>query len=220
MKGLASCGNGEMTQSTPAWIVLAHLLRPQGRKGEVLAELLTDFPERFEGQRRVVLAAPGFEGEETEARPAVVVAYWLPVGKNEGRVVLQFAGIDTISDAESIAGQDVLVPRGERVPLDDESIYVSELIGCAVYDGPVPVGVIEDVQFAMSADGARRLDDAAPLLAVRSPEGDEILIPYVKSFLVAVDTEAKRIDMALPPGLIDVNRPVGRSEANSDDQKR
>jgi 16S rRNA processing protein RimM len=220
MKGLASWGNGEMTQSTPAWIVLAHLLRPQGRKGEVLAELLTDFPERFEGQRRVVLAAPGFEGEETEARPAVVVAYWLPVGKNEGRVVLQFAGIDTISDAESIAGQDVLVPRGERVPLDDESIYVSELIGCAVYDGPVPVGVIEDVQFAMSADGARRLDDAAPLLAVRSPEGDEILIPYVKSFLVAVDTEAKRIDMALPQGLIDVNRPVGRGEANSDDQKR
>ena len=210
-------GIGEMTQSTPAWIVLAHLLRPQGRKGEVLAELLTDFPERFDGQKRVFLAAPGFAGEEAEARPAVVVAFWLPVGKNEGRVVLQFAGIDTISDAESIAGQDVLVPRGERVPLDDESIYVSELIGCAVYDGPVPVGVIEDVQFAMSADGARRLDDAAPLLAVRSSEGDEILIPYVKAFLVAVDTEAKRIDMALPQGLIEVNRPVGGGEAN---QKR
>lgn len=213
-------GIGEMTQSTPAWIVLAHLLRPQGRKGEVLAELFTDFPERFEGQKRVFLAAPGFEGEESEARSAEVVAFWLPLGKNEGRVVLQFAGIDTISDAESIAGHDVLVPRGERVPLDDESIYVSELIGCAVYDGPVPVGVIEDVQFAMSADGARRLDDAAPLLAVRSSEGDEILIPYVKSFLVAVDTEAKRIDMALPQGLIDVNRQVSGGEANSDDQKR
>ena len=219
MEGLASWGIGEMTQSTPAWIVLAHLLRPQGRKGEVLGELLTDFPERFEGQRRVFLAAPGFEGEESEARPAVVVAFWLPVGQNEGRAVLQFAGIDTISDAESIAGQDVLVPRGERVPLDDESIYVSELIGCAVYDGPVPVGVIEDEQFAMSADGARRLDDAAPLLAVRSSEGDEILIPYAKAFLVAVDTEAKRIDMALPQGLIEVNRPVGDGEANSD-QKR
>jgi len=133
--------------------------------------------------------------------------------------LFQFAGIDTISDAESIAGQDVLVPRGERVPLDDESIYVSELIGCAVYDGLVPVGMIEDVQFAMSADGARRLNDAAPLLAVRSSEGDEILIPYVKSFLVAVDAEAKRIDMTLPQGLIEVNRPVGGGEANSD-QKR
>src|SRR5260370_5807898 len=98
-----------MTQSPPAWIVLVPLLRPQGRKGEVLAELFTDFPERFEDQKRVFLAAPGFAGEEAEARPVEVVAFWLPVGKNEGRVVLQFAGIATISDAESIAGQDVLI---------------------------------------------------------------------------------------------------------------
>jgi 16S rRNA processing protein RimM len=204
-----------MTQSPPAWIVLAHLLRPQGRKGEVLAELFTDFPERFEGQRRVFLAAPGFEGEEADTRPAEVVAFWLPVGKNEGRVVLQFAGIDTISDAESVAGQDVLIPREERLPLDDESVYISELIGCSVYDGPLRVGVVEEVQFAMTADGGRRLDDAAPLLAVRSPEGDEILIPFAKSFLVAVDTEAKRIDMTLPEGLVEVNRAAG-----GEDQKR
>jgi 16S rRNA processing protein RimM len=209
-----------MTQNTPAWIVLAHLLRPQGRKGEVLAELFTDFPERFETQKRVFLAAPGFAGGEAEARSAEVVAFWLPVGKNEGRVVLQFASIDTISDAESIMGQDVLVPRGERLPLDDESVYISELIGCTVYDGPLPIGVVEDVQFAMSADGGRRLDDAAPLLAVRSLEGDEILIPFAKAFLVAVDTEAKRIDMTLPQGLIEVTRPVGGGGVNSEDQKR
>jgi 16S rRNA processing protein RimM len=209
-----------MTQSTPAWIVLAHLLRPQGRKGEVLAELFTDFPERFEDHKRVFLAAPGFAGEETEARAAEVVAFWLPVGKNEGRVVLHFAGIETISDAESIAGQDVLVPRAERLALDDESVYVSELIGCTVYDGPQPVGVVEDVQFAMSADGARRLDDAAPLLAVRSSEGDEVLIPFAKVFLVGVDTEAKRVDMVLPQGLVDVNRPPDGGDGNSEGQKR
>jgi 16S rRNA processing protein RimM len=208
-----------MTQ-TSAWIVLAHLLRPQGRKGEVLAELFTDFPERFDDQKRVFLAAPGFDGEEVEARAAEVVAFWLPVGKNEGRVVLQFAGIDTISDAESIAGQDVLVPREERLLLDDESVYISELIGCTVYDGSLPVGVVEEVQFAMTADGGRRLDDAAPLLAVRSSEGDEILIPFAKAFLVAVDTEVKRIDMTLPQGLIEVNRPTGSSGENSEDQKR
>jgi len=198
-----------MTQSTPAWIVLAHLLRPQGRKGEVLAELFTDFPERFEDQRRVFLAAPGFDGEESGARSVDVMAFWLPVGRNEGRVVLRFAGIDTISDAESIAGLDVLVPREERLPLDDESVYISELIGCTVYDGPVRVGVVEDVQFAMTADGGRRLDDAAPLLAVTSTDGDEILIPFAKAFLVAVDTEAKRIEMTLPEGLVEVNRSAG-----------
>jgi 16S rRNA processing protein RimM len=201
-----------MTQSTPAWIVLAHLLRPQGRKGEVLAELFTDFPERFEDQRRVFLAAPGFDGEESGARSLDVVGFWLPVGRNEGRVVLQFAGIDTISDAESIAGLDVLVPREERLPLDGESVYISELIGCTVYDGPVRVGVVEDVQFAMTADGGRRLDDAAPLLAVTSPDGDEILIPFAKAFLVVVDTEAKLIKMALPEGLVEVNRSAGTGE--------
>ncbi len=195
-----------MTQTTPAWIVLAHLLRPQGRKGEVLAELFTDFPERFENQKRVFLAVPGFEGEPTEARQAEVVAFWLPVGKNEGRVVLQFAGIDTISDAETLAGQDVLVPHEERLPLDDESVYISELIGCTIYNDTAPVGVVEDVQFAMTADAGRRLDDAPPLLAVTSAEGDEVLIPFAKAFLVAVDIGAKRIDMKLPEGLIEVNR--------------
>jgi 16S rRNA processing protein RimM len=198
-----------MTLETPTWIVLAHLLRPQGRKGEVLAELFTDFPERFDDQGRVFLAAPSFSGNATEAREADVVAFWLPVGKNQGRVVLQFAGIDTISDAETIAGLDVLIPREERLPLDDESVYISELVGCTVYDGETPVGVVEDVQFAMTADGGRRLDDAAPLLAVTSVEGDEILIPFAKAFLVKVDTEAKRIEMRLPEGLIEVNRSAG-----------
>jgi 16S rRNA processing protein RimM len=195
-----------MTQTTPAWIVLAHLLRPQGRKGEVLAELFTDFPERFEKQTRVFLAPSGFAGEESEARAAEVLGFWLPVGKNEGRVVLQMAGIETISDAETVAGLDVLVPREERLPLEDDSVYISELIGCTVYDGAVAVGVVGDVQFATTADGARRLTDAAPLLEVESAAGDEILIPFVKAFLVAVNTESKRIEMKLPEGLIEVNR--------------
>ena len=200
-----------MTQTTPAWIVLARLLRPQGRKGEVLAELLTDFPERFEVQTRVFLAPSDFAGEESAARAAEVVAFWLPVGKNEGRIVLQFAGIETISDAEAVAGLDVIVRREERRPLDDDSVYISELIGCTVYDGATAVGVVEDVQFATTADGARRLTDAAPLLEITSLAGDEILIPFVKAFLVAVDTEAKRIEMKLPEGLIEVNRSGDKS---------
>jgi 16S rRNA processing protein RimM len=209
-----------MTQSTSAWIVLAHLLRPQGRKGELLAELFTDFPERFEDRRRVFLAPTGFDGDEVEARAAEVVGFWLPVGKNEGRVVLQFAGIDTISDAETIAGLDVIVPREERLSLEDESVYISELIGCTVYDRARRVGVVEDVQFAMTADGGRRLDDAAPLLAVASGDGDEILIPFAKAFLVRVDTEAKRIEMTLPEGLIEVNRSTGGAVTGEDHLKR
>jgi 16S rRNA processing protein RimM len=207
-----------MTQGTPKWTVLAHLLRTQGRKGEVLAELFTDFPERFETQRRVFLAVPGFNGDGSEARSVEVVGYWLPVGKNEGRVVLHFGGIDSISDAETVAGLDVLVPSEERLPLDEGSVYISELVGCTVYDALKQIGTVEDVQFAMTADGGRRLDDAAPLLAVTSVDGDEILIPFAKAFLVAVDTETKRIDMTLPEGLIEVNRSASGT-AITNDQK-
>lgn len=195
-----------MTESSSSWIVLAHLLRPQGRKGELLAELFTDFPERFNDQKRVFLAPPEFDGEPAEARSAVVVAYWLPVGKNEGRIVMQFADIETISNAESIAGLDVIVPRDERVPLDDESVYISELVGCTLYDGPVAIGVVADVQFAMTPDGGRRLAEAAPLLAVTAADGDEILVPFAKAFLVGLNVEAKRIEMHLPEGLVEINR--------------
>lgn len=195
-----------MTQSPQAWTVLAHLLRPQGRKGELLAELLTDFPERFAQQPGVFLAAPGFEGEPAEARPFEVAASWLPVGRNEGRIVLHFAGVDSISSAEALTGLEVIVPREERQPLDEDSVYIGELVGCTLYDGATAVGVVDDVQFAMTPDGARRLEDAAPLLAVTSPDGAEILVPFVKAFLVKVDTEARRIEMTLPEGLVEVNR--------------
>ncbi len=201
-----------MTANPSPWIVLAHLLRPQGRKGELLAELFTDFPERFEERRQVFLAPSGFEGEAAQARAAEVVSFWLPVGKNEGRIVLQFAGVDTISLAEGLAGLEVIVPDEERMPLDDDSVYIGELIGCTVYDGSAAVGVIRDVQFPTTADGTRRLEEAAPLLEVTSDDGDEILIPFAKAFVVHMDTKAKRVDMALPAGLVDVNRTPGAAE--------
>lgn len=194
-----------MTNFSP-WIVLAHLLRPQGRKGELLADLFTDFPERFEERRQVFLAPAGFAGDAAQARSIEVTSFWLPVGKNEGRIVLEFVGIDSITLAESLAGLEVIVPGEERTALDDDSVYISELIGCTVYDGSRTVGVVVDVQFPATADGTRRLAEAAPLLEVTSEDGDEILIPFAKDFVVRVDTKTKRIDMELPLGLLDVNR--------------
>src|SRR6516164_1576458 len=108
-----------MHSDTSSWIVLARLIRPQGRKGELLAELLTDFPDRFVGREDLYLARPTFDGRPDEARLVDVTSSWLPVGKNKGRVVLHFAGIDTITDAEAIAGLDVLVPRERRISLDE-----------------------------------------------------------------------------------------------------
>lgn len=200
-------------EQVPQWVVLAQLLRPQGRKGEILAELFTDFPERFDSRKRVFLAASGFAGAESDARSAEIAAWWLPTGKNQGRIVLHFAGIDSINAAEPLCGLEVVIPEDERVELDEDTSYVSDLIGCTVFDlvdpsQPASVGTVTDVQFAMSPDGNRRLEEAAPLLSVETPEGDEVLIPFAKAFLIFLDPARKRIEMSLPPGLLEVNRPL------------
>ena len=191
------------------WITLAHLLRPQGRRGELLAELLTDFPQRFSQRERVFLAPPSFTGPEEEARRVSVTGHWLPVGRNQGRVVLGFEGIDSISKAEELAGLEVIVPSTERVELEDDAEYISDLLDCVVYDGTQAVGKVTGVDYPTTADGARRLEGAPPLLTVETEAGDEVLIPYVQAFLVKLSTEDKRIDMSLPAGLVELNRMGG-----------
>jgi 16S rRNA processing protein RimM len=196
--------------SASQWVVLAHILRPQGRRGEVLADLFTDFPERFNEHPQVWLAAPGVaDGPANPAavvQPAEIAAHWLPVGRNAGRIVLQLAGIDTIEKAEQLAGKEVLVPITERLPLEPGAAYISDLAGCTVYDHDRPLGVVDSVQFPTTPDGSHRLEDAAPLLVILSSDGDEILIPFAKAFLLDLDVAGKSIQMELPTGLADINR--------------
>lgn len=188
------------------WLVVAHLLRPQGLKGELLAELLTDFPERFKERPDAFLAPPEFNGTASEAQSVRIISSWLPVGRNKGRIVLHFAGINSISAAQAVTGLDVIVPFEDRLPLDEESVYISDLAGCTLYDKDAVIGVVEDVQFAMTPDGSARLEDAAPLLKVKSGEGDDVLVPFAKTMIRHLDIARKRIDMDLPDGLIEVNR--------------
>lgn len=201
-------------KSAPQWVVLAHILRPQGRKGEVLADLFTDFPERFDKHPNIWLAPAGFaessalgEANDSSLPTAEVAEYWLPVGKNAGRIVLKFADSETIEQAEKLAGKEVVVPVTERLQLDADAAYISDLIGCTVFNRDHPIGTVEDVEFAMTPDGSRRLEDAAPLLTIASPEGNEILIPFAKAYLLELDTVRKAIRMALPEGLVEINQP-------------
>ncbi len=195
-----------MQNENPSWIVLAHLIRPQGRKGELLAELLTDFPERFKEHPQVFLARPGFQGKPDEVRKVEITSSWLPLGRNKGRIVLHFAGVDSITGAEAVVGLDVVVPFAERIPLDSESTYISDLIGCTIYDEDAAIGTIEAVEFPTTPDGSVRLDDVPPILEVKSVDGDEVLVPFARAMIQKIDVVQKRIDMKLPEGLIDINR--------------
>ena len=181
---------------------------------------MTDVPERFIPGSRVHLASPGFEGLATEARSAVILSSWLPLGRNEGRIVLGLDGSASIQDAEQLAGLDVIIPESNRAALTDGSVYVDTLIGCTVFDRDVPIGTVRDVQFMTTPDGKRRLEDAAPLLVLSladtAPTRGEVLIPFAKDLLSGFDAEAKTIHMKLPDGLIELNEAASpRSQKRS-----
>lgn len=196
-----------MTASeSQAWAWLALIRRPQGRRGEVFADLLTDFPEKFAERRRLWLiagdaAAPGPKVQDAR-RPALpapvrLAAHW----RHKGGIVLHFAGIDSISAAEALSGLAVVIPLDERASLDEDQAYISDLIGCTLVDTtptePATVGEIEDVDLASGP---------VAMLIVRGPRG-EVLVPFAKSYLCRIDLAAKRIEMALPEGLVDLNAP-------------
>ncbi|HEY0264638.1 MAG TPA: ribosome maturation factor RimM [Granulicella sp.] len=189
----------ETAETQHGWTVLAHLLRPQGRHGELLADLHTDFPELLPGRAGTQLRSP-----KEELRPVTVESHWLPTGRNAGRVVLKLAGVDSINAAEALAGYDLVVPTSERVPLEEGAVYIDDLTGCQLVEGDRVVGTIEDVHFPADSKG-QRLDDAVPLLVVRSPGGDELLIPFAKAWILSLDIPGKRLEMRLPHGLLEIN---------------
>ncbi len=183
-----------MTTEPEPWVWLARIRRPQGRKGEVFAEILTDFPEKFAERRQLwLLRAQG--AATNEARTVELIHHWL----HKGGIVLHFAGVDSISAAEVLADRIVAIPFAQRASLGEDEVYIGDLIGCQLIDvasqEPAVVGVIEDVD---------RSAGPAPLLIVRSPRG-EVMIPFAKSYLRRLDLAGRRIEMALPEGLADLN---------------
>jgi 16S rRNA processing protein RimM len=182
-------------EQSESWVWLARIRRPQGRKGEVFADILTDFPEKFAERRQLWLLAD--PPAAAPPRQAELIAHW----PHKGGIVLHFSGIDSISAAEALAGLIVAIPLAQRAPLAEDEVYVADLIGCTLYDiaglEPIPVGEIEDVD---------RTAGPVALLVVRGAAG-EVLIPFAKSYLRTIDLAAKRVKMALPEGLADLNAP-------------
>jgi 16S rRNA processing protein RimM len=190
-----------MTVSSADWVLLAHIVRPQGRCGEVLAEIFTDFPQYFP-QRQLFLRPPG-EPQPGAMRQAKVESHWL----HKGRVVLKFSQVDSISDAESLRGFDVVIPRGERIPLEGDAIYVSDLLGMRMTD--VSGGSAEDVGEITDVEP----EGAGPaMLVIRTPAGEERLIPFVRAYLRKTDIEARRMEMDLPEGLLAMQEPAENKE--------
>jgi 16S rRNA processing protein RimM len=176
------------------FITLARVVKTQGRHGEVAAEIHSDIPGRFaEGMRLFAL------GSSQDRRELVVDDLW----PHKGLLVLKFAGVDSISEAEALVGNELQVPWSERVNLAPGWTFVSDLLGSLVYDDGRAIGRIEDVQFGAGE---------APLLIVADGAGKTFDIPFAEAYLEAVDLQQRQVRMSLPEGLLEVNAPLTPEE--------
>lgn len=160
-------------------------------------ELFTSFPERFEERRQVSALKPSGERVELE-----VEDFW----PHKGRMVLKFAGMDSISDAEELVGCEIQVPRQQRTALPPDEFYVSDLVGCVLIE--VSGDVAREVGTVKNVDSSA---GEAPLLVVKSAS-KEFLVPFAQAFVRKLDLGARRIEMALPEGMLELDAPLSQEE--------
>jgi 16S rRNA processing protein RimM len=201
-----------LSPETQRWVIVARILRPRGNKGEVAAELLTDFPQRLTQLTEIFLRASG--GGAAEPRLTALKACWLSQN-HKGQAVFHFAGCNSISQAEKFRGLEVLLPIEKRMALSGGQYFVDDLMGCLVFENcqepsvvrsppcslgsaPSLLGVVKEVQIPGEAVAG------TPLLVVDTSAG-ELLIPLAEDICTSIDTAARRIDVVLPEGLRDLN---------------
>jgi 16S rRNA processing protein RimM len=190
---------------------VARILRARGNKGEAAAEILTDFPERLTKLQEIFLGDPGGKGEPRRMK---LRSCWLSQN-HRGQAVFHFDGVNSIADADKLRNFEVLLPIEQRVNLQAGQYFVSDLIGCSVFEtqatspvvasspcslaeAPALLGTVGDVQFPG--------DEMAgtPLLEVDTSQG-ELLIPLAADICTKIDPRARRIEVVLPDGLRDLN---------------
>jgi len=164
--------------------------------------LHTDVPDRFRQDMRLWALM-----KDGQRREVTVDKLW----PHKSFLVLKFRGVETISDAEPLVGAELQLPSSERAELEQGWTYLSDLIGCTVFDGQREIGQIEDVQFGAGE---------APLLVVRGlvVRGNDqkaklpYEIPFAEAYLESLDLERRQVRMKLPEGLLEVNAPLAGEE--------
>ncbi len=194
-------GSWELTPPWDEMVLVGRIARPHGLRGHVIVSPETDFVD----ERFAVGATLWTRGEAGEQ--ALVVTSFRVQG---GRPVIAFEGFERVEDVERLAGQDLRVPDDELRPLQPGSFYHHQLAGCVVetMDGAA-VGIVERVEGG--AGGSR--------LVIGGP-GGEILVPLADEICVEIDVAARRIRIAPPEGLLDLNEVRHRHDLPADGRGR
>lgn len=171
------------------WLTVARLVKTQGRRGEVAAQLLTDFPDRLARRREVWLWDGAGEPRRVEVERA-----W----PHKGFLVFQFAGCDSMTHAQKLVGLEVQIPRAEAAPLDAGQHFLDELVGCRVVERASGAELGRVRELVATGGGS--------LLAVETPAGRELLIPFAEEFCPRIAPAEKLIEVVLPEGLRELNK--------------
>jgi len=175
------------------FITVARVAKTQGRHGELAVEVHSDVPDRFKvGLRLAAL------GNDARRRELEIEDLW----PHKAHMVLKFAGVDSISDAEALVGCELQVPREERGQLEPGWAYICDLVGCDVIADGRELGKITDVRFGAGE---------APLLVVQAGKREHE-IPYAQAYLDNVDLEKRQIRMLLPAGMLELDAPLSSEE--------
>jgi len=165
-------------------VAIAKVVRPRGLKGEVFAEMLTDFPERFDGLENVTAVL-----QDTKRTELKIEDFRF----QSKRLVLKFAGYDSADAAETLRNSEICVAETEAVELDEDEYFDWEIEGCAVetISGDA-LGTVRELQ---------RTGGTENLLV--DGDGRNYLIPFAESICVEVDIENKLIKVDPPEGLLE-----------------
>ncbi len=172
--------------SSDSLVSVAKAVRTRGLKGEIVADLLTDFPERFNDLEQLVVLAPNGERKVVELED-----FWL----QNDRIVLKISGYDDVEAAKELIGYEFCVPDSERVELAHDQYYDFELEGCVVQN--LNGTEIGEVRTILKTGGAE-------ILVIDASNDKEVLVPLAESIVVEVDTVAKKIVVDPPEGLLEL----------------
>ena len=165
-------------------VAVAKIVKSRGLRGELVAEVLTDFAERFDELETVIALFPN--GERRELK---IEKFWF----QKGRIIFKFAGFDSIETAETLRGVEICVPESESIELESDEFFDWQLKDCEVET--VEGEKIGRVKELMRTGGTE-------ILVVKG-ETKEYLIPFAETICVSVDVENKLIRVDLPEGLLD-----------------
>jgi len=165
-------------------VAIAKIVKPRGLRGEVLADVLTDFPERFEGLEKVV--AVSADGTRTDLK---IEDFWF----QKDRIVLRFDGFESVDKAEALRDVEICIPESDAAKLDEGEFFDWQLEGCAVET--LQGETIGTVRELMRTGGTE-------ILVVEN-EAREYLIPFAESICTEVDIEGKKILVDPPEGLLE-----------------